>query len=177
MMDTYLAKTCEQCGAAAAPDDISCPYCGAPQGEFFKHPELVEYCRNSMLEMEKTIQEIPPAPGWRILLLWFGCPLLALAAGGLFLKGAVGWLVGAAAAAIFFLILIPQVEVMRQNLRRVQYEKLVRVKVAMLLRDELTLPEDLILLARHDEQLKKSALLKFLEADVSSRKPVSSWEG
>jgi hypothetical protein len=162
-VEIMVDKTCTQCGAPLGREDIFCPFCGQTQRAFFENVERVEYCKQFLLENETLLNDLPPAPGWKLLLLWFGLPLIVWCGVGLFFQSITGWLGGAAAAVVCFLLLTPLVANQRDQIRQRQFETVVHPRLVVFCRDESVALEDLMILARHDEKLQKSGLLKFLK--------------
>jgi len=167
-MEIDTVKNCSFCGSPSHTLEAYCSFCGQPLREMFADPSLVETCRQFLQDMEARLNEIPPAPGWRILLLWFGSPLVTLVAFGLLMKGLLGWLIGLLTAVLLFFLLTPVIAALRSKLRLRQYHRFVKGRLIKLMQNKVIQLEDLILLAQMEEDLKQSLILEALKAICSS---------
>jgi hypothetical protein len=155
--------SCSKCGAPISPQEIYCSFCGHPGRTFFANVEKVEFCKKFLLDMETILNTLPPIRGWGLSLFWFGLPLVLLTIIGLTLNGITGWISGIIAGILLFLLLTPLIAAWRQKIYTQQYQRVVRFKLATLLKDQGIDLQDLVLLARNVEELKTSTILKHLE--------------
>jgi hypothetical protein len=161
-METPFTPTCSSCGGPLTGKIGYCPFCRYPLSPLFADPAQEETCRQFLLEMEKTINDVPPLPGWGLLIFWFGAPLAALAACVLLIQGLTGWLAGLAAAVLLFGILTMLAAYLRDRIRQQQYTRLVRPALVEFLQDSPFQWDELAWLAQQDKDLCKSSLLPFL---------------
>ena len=153
---------CSKCGADFS-EAAYCPYCGSPTNAFFADNIIVESCRQSLMKMAEELSNIPPAPGWKILLLWFCTPILVFLLIGLLIQKGVAWATGLATGVVLFFLLTPLIASMLGKVRKQQAEMVIGTQLNELLKDERIQKKNLYLLAKQDEHLKNSLVMDILK--------------
>ncbi len=72
--DDLSVPYCPRCGAPLIKEPV-CPYC-SDAGILAGRQQL---CRDFLDQMNKELEDLPGGPGWLILLVWWGTPVLVLA--------------------------------------------------------------------------------------------------
>jgi hypothetical protein len=103
---------CEKCGAPLLKDTI-CTYCSDAR----ILAERQELCRDFLDQMNKELEALPGGPGWLILLIWWGTPILVLT-GIWIVPGRLNFLIWILLAAAAFFVTTIIAGAMRDGYRR-----------------------------------------------------------